>query len=82
MENKRVEDKIDKIIDRINNIDVTLGKQSIILEEHIKRTNLLESKIIPIEKHVIILNGILKFLGVIAIFVGMIEGVLKIVGLQ
>jgi hypothetical protein len=76
---KRLEDKVDKIVDKICSIDVTLVKQSIILEEHIKRTNLLEDKIEPIEKHVIMVNGVLKFLGIVAIFIGIIEGLIKII---
>lgn len=78
---KRVEDKLDKVVDKIGNIDVILGKQSVILEEHVKRTNLLEAKLIPVEKHVVMVNGAFKFLGLVAIFIGIIEGFLKIVGL-
>lgn len=75
----KMDQKLDKIIDRMNNIDVTLGKQSVILEEHVKRTNLLESKLQPVEKHVIMVNGVMKFLGLVAIFVGIIEGFIKII---
>lgn len=75
----KMDQKLDKIIDRMNNIDVTLGKQSVILEEHVKRTNLLESKLQPVEKHVIMVNGVMKFLGLVAIFLGIIEGFVKII---
>ena len=78
---KRLEDKIDKIGERMGNIDVTLAKQSIILEEHVKRTNLLEGKLAPVEKHVIMVNGVLKFLGLVAILIGILEGTLKILGI-
>lgn len=77
---QRVEDKLDKMTDRLSNIDVTLAKQSVILEEHVKRTNLLEAKLVPIEKHVVMVHGVLKFLGLVALFVGIIEGLLKIIG--
>lgn len=77
MDNK-TDQKLDKIIDRMNNIDVTLGKQSVILEEHVKRTNLLEKKLEPIEKHVIMIQGVIKFIGLIAIFAGIIEGFIKL----
>jgi hypothetical protein len=76
----RVEEKIDKIVDKITDIDVTLGKQSVILEEHVRRTNLLENKLEPIEKHVHMIQGALKFLGLISIFIAIIEFVLKMVG--
>lgn len=77
---QKLEDKIDSIADRINNIDITLGKQSVILEEHIRRTNLLEEKLAPIEKHVYMVNGALKVIGFLAICLGIIEGVLKLIG--
>lgn len=77
---KRIEDKIDKVLDKQNSMDITLAKQSVILEEHVKRTNLLEAKIVPIEKHVAMVHGALKFLGFVALFVGIIEGLLKIIG--
>lgn len=77
---KRLEDKIDKVLDKQSNMDVTLGKQSVILEEHVKRTNLLETRFEPVEKHVIMVNGVLKFIGILAILLGIIEGLLKIIG--
>lgn len=76
----KLEDKIDKIMDSISDINITLAKQSVILEEHVRRTNLLEAKMTPVEKHVIMVNGVLKFFGAIAVFVGIIEGILKIIG--
>lgn len=56
---KRIEDKIDKLDSRVDNIDVSLAKISITLDkntdslnEHIKRTNLLEEYIKAIDKHI------------------------------
>lgn len=79
-DDSRLEDKIDKMTDKIINIDVTLAKQSVILEEHVKRTNLLEEKMEPIEKHVHMVNGVSKFLVLVGVFVAIIEGVIKILG--
>ena len=81
MDEKRIEDKLDRVVENINSINVTLGKQSVILEEHVKRTNLLEAKIEPIEKHVAMVHGALKFIGIVGVFIAVIEGFLKIVGL-
>lgn len=61
----RIENKIDKIVDRIGSIDVTVAKQQVSLDEHIARTNILEDEIRPIKKHVDIVN----FLGKIALAV-------------
>lgn len=75
---RRVEDKLDKVADDISQINITLAKQEVSLATHIKRTELLEAKIEPIEKHVLMFNGVLKFIGVVALFVGIIEGLLRI----
>lgn len=80
MDQKRLEDKLDKISDKIGNIDVTLARQEVSLSEHIRRTNLLEEKLKPIEKHVAVINGGLKFVGIFGVFVGILEGIIKILG--
>jgi len=77
---KRTEDKIDKIVESIGEINVTLAKQEVSLSEHIKRTNLLEQKLEPVEKHVAMVNGALKFIGTLALIAGIIEAALKLVG--
>jgi iron uptake system EfeUOB component EfeO/EfeM len=73
-------EKLDKIVDDITEIKVTLAKQAEQLEHHIYRTDLaedhikaLEDKISPIEKHVSQVSGILKFFG----FVGILAGIAK-----
>lgn len=79
-DDKRLEDKVDVVVEKIGEINVTLAKQSVILEEHVKRTNLLETKIEPIEKHVIMVHGILKFIGLLAVIAGIMEVILKVMG--
>lgn len=77
----RLDDKIDKLdekVDQVNltlaKIEITLGVNTQSLVEHIKRTNLLEEKLEPVEKHVTNVNVIGKFLmgalGVIATIAG------------
>lgn len=57
---KTVIDKLDKLDARIDNIDITLVKQEAQLAEHIRRTNILEQKLEPVEKHVDGMNVVLK----------------------
>ena len=66
---ERIELKLDHAADHLNSIDITLTAQNVTLNEHIRRTNLLEKKLAPIEKHVAMLNGVFKFLGIIATIV-------------
>jgi len=53
----RIEMKLDKLDEqikvldkRLDSVDITLAKQQVSLDEHIKRTTLLENKVIPLEK--------------------------------
>jgi hypothetical protein len=72
---KRFEFKLDKIDQRINNIDVTLAAQHESLKDHIRRTNILEDQIKPIQKHVAMVDGITKFIGLLGILAGIAEAV-------
>ena len=74
----KIEDKIDKIQKKMASIDSTLAAQHESLKIHIKRTNLLEQKIEPIDKHVTMVNGVLKFLGVVSLIAGLILSILQI----
>ncbi len=58
----RVEKKLDKILEHISSLDVTVGKQQVSIDEHIRRTNLLESEVRPIKRHVDMVNGALKLI--------------------
>jgi len=77
----RVEGKLDKIAIHIGNIDVTLARQEITLAEHVRRTDALEKKLEPIEKHVTIFQGIMKFIAAIGTIIGVVHGFLKFKGL-
>lgn len=74
----RIENKIDKMSDRIGSIDVTLASQHESLKEHIRRTELLEKVVEPIQKHVIILNGAMKLLVLIATLFTGVEGLVAL----
>lgn len=56
----RIETKIDKISSDISEINVTLAEQHISLKEHIRRTNVLEEKLIPMEMKFQQFHGIIK----------------------
>lgn len=52
--------KLDKLLDKQQEHTVELAKNSVILNDHHVRASQLESRIKPIEKHVIVVNGIVK----------------------
>lgn len=68
-------DRIDRSVDGIN---ITLAKQEIHLEEHIKRSKLLEDQMEPIKQHVNRVNSLLLLLGGIFALIGAIKGIIEI----
>lgn len=80
MDNKRLEDKIDKIVENVSEINVTLGKQATILDEHVRRSTNLEDRVEPLEKHMHMVQGVIKLLGLLGIFAAIIEVILKVAG--
>ncbi len=69
----RIHEKLDKVVDSISEINVTLARQAVSLEEHIKRSNMLEAKMVPVERHVAMVNGALKFVGLLGVLAGILE---------
>lgn len=74
----RIENKIDKISDKIGSIDVTLAAQHESLKEHIRRTNLLEKDMTPIKTHVDMVHGVLKFFGFVSVMAVITEGLVAL----
>lgn len=69
---ERVLDRLDSIDDRLNNVDKTLVKQEMNLDEHMKRSdnleemiNLVKNDLKPVENHVKGVNLVLKILGIL-----------------
>jgi hypothetical protein len=88
-ESERIFDKLEKIEDRLTNVDITLVKQEGNLAEHMRRSlaneravEILEEEfkreLKPITAHVGMVNGTLKALGIISIVLGIITGLMKI----
>lgn len=42
---QRIEDKVDKLDGRLDKIEVTLARNTVSLEHHIKRTDALETRV-------------------------------------
>ena len=41
---KRIEDKIDILLSHMAHVDITLARQNVTLEDHVRRSNMLEKK--------------------------------------
>lgn len=75
----RIEDKIDIISERLSSIDSTIYAQHISLKEHMRRTDLLEKSLDPVQKHVIMIQGGIKLLAGLVIAVGVISSIISII---
>lgn len=71
--------RLENIEISIHSIDITLAKQSVSLDEHIRRSNLLEEKMVPLEHHVAMTHGALKLIGLMAAIAAIIEVILQAV---
>ncbi len=69
----RVFEKLDQIAEAQSDIKVTLAQQQVILDEHIRRTELLEKELDPVTKHVSRVEGALKLLGVLSAVGGLMR---------
>lgn len=85
MSDERILDKLEVMDQRLDNIDVTLAKQSVMLDNHIYRTKLAEQNIeilkedlTPILKKDHMIMGVFRFLGIVATIASFIYTLLKI----
>lgn len=80
----KIEAKVDIIEEKISSIDVTLAKQAKDLEHHIYRTELAEQNLdlirqemVPVKKHVALMDASLKIIGALSSAAMFILGVIK-----
>lgn len=82
---ERQHNELDK---RLDNIEKVLLAQEINLKEHMRRTDALEKlmetirekEMLPIQKHVNMVEGVFKFLGLIALLLTIVSGIGKLFG--
>jgi len=77
---ERIEKKVDKIGEDIGEIKVTLAAQHESLKDHMRRTEILEGKVIPLEKHDAMAIGVIKFLGLGGAMAAIVKVILMFAG--
>lgn len=82
---EKIDIKIDKVLAHANNTDITLTAQAADIRHHIARTDALEayvstieSDVIPLKKTMAMVQGAMKFIGIIATVVSFVAGLVKI----
>lgn len=74
---ERIEMKIDDQAEHVASIDVTLRGQAVQLEQHIARTNDLQTIVISLNRKVTMVEGAMKFIGVLAIVAELLRVFIK-----
>ena len=84
----KIIEKLDTQSTDISEIRVDVAKNTISLEEHIRRTDIadeniqiIRSELKPLQKHVDAVNTILKLVGFLAVVSGAILGISQVIGL-
>jgi hypothetical protein len=74
MDDSKINENLGKIYNKLEDLHVTTVIQQGILDEHVRRSAMLEAKMIPVEKHVAMVNGAFKFVGLLCSIAGIVEG--------
>jgi hypothetical protein len=84
-----MEEKIDKIVDKLTHIEVTLAKQQVILQEHMKRSEanekaieILKEEQKPVKELMIKINFIHKSILWVGGILAALHGLLKIISMR
>ena len=74
----RIESKLDIVSEKIGSIDSTLAAQHVSLVDHIRRTELLESALKPVEDHVALMASVGKIVAALAVIAAIAEGLMAV----
>lgn len=72
---ERIEVKIDDISEKLADTNVILAQQHESLKLHMKRSDMLERAMKPLQRHVSMVDGVLRFIGVLAAIAAIVEAV-------
>lgn len=84
MDENKILEKLDKLAEIGIKQEVNLARLTVTVEEHTKRSNLLEDaqkeihqELEPIKKHVAMVNGALKLIGLVGIMATIVMAVVE-----
>lgn len=75
-----VANRLNDVREDVTEIKVIMARNTTSLEEHMRRTILLEKQIEPIKSHVAMVNNILKIIGFLALVIGAVDKFLPLIG--
>lgn len=71
----RMLDKLDKIETTMVKQEINLARLTVSVEEHVKRTNMLEEDLKPVKRHIAMVEGALKLIALSGIMASIIEAI-------
>lgn len=75
MDERRLHDKLDKIEYTLSDQAVTLGRLTLSVEEHVKRSNMHEDEIKGLQKHASMVEGAGKLITLLGLLAAIIEAI-------
>lgn len=70
----------ERVYEQLSAIRTEQARQGVILERHEQRSTQLEERMVPVERHVIMWNGVGKALAVLGTFAGIAGALWKMIG--
>jgi hypothetical protein len=67
--------KLDKLDERLDSVDKVLVRNTTSLEDHIRRTEILENEMEPVKAHVAQVSGAMKLIIAISSVAGIVQAV-------
>lgn len=74
-----MEKRLDRIEEKLETIIVEQAKQHVTLQEHTKRSTMLEDEFKPMRLHIAQIQGAMKLLGILALIGAILEAVLAVI---
>lgn len=75
---ERIEEKVDTVLDRLASQESILAAQHESLKSHMRRTEILESVVVPMNKERYMVKGGIKLIAAILVTSAAIEGVVAL----
>lgn len=76
----RVLDKLDRLDERLDSMSNTQVRQAASLDEHMRRTEILENEMKPIKNHVALTSAVAKIVAAVGALLSLALGIKTLIG--
>ena len=75
-----ISDRLERIENKLDDVQANTARNTASLEEHMRRTDILEAEIKPLKTHVIVVAALAKIVAFAGAVVGLVAGIAKLRG--